>query len=87
MIYLRGEFFVLDILLDTIKDSLKLIPFLFLAFFIIELIEHKLGNKSKKIISSSKHYGPFIGSLLGIFPQCGFSVMATNLYITRITSD
>ncbi len=77
---------MLDIILDTVKDSLKLIPFLFVAFLIIELIEHKLGKKSQKIISTSNHYGPLVGSLLGIFPQCGFSVMATNLYITRIIS-
>jgi len=77
---------MIDIILDTIKDSLRLIPFLFIAFLIIELIEHKLSKKSKKIIGSSKHYGPLAGSLLGMFPQCGFSVMATNLYVTRIIS-
>lgn len=77
---------MINIILDTIKDTLRLIPFLLLAFIIIELIEHKLSNKSKKIISSSKKYGPLAGALLGIFPQCGFSVMATNLYITRVIS-
>lgn len=71
-----------DIILDTLIDTLKLIPFLFITFLIIEVIEHKLNNKN--IISKSKKYGPLIGSLLGAIPQCGFSVMATNLYITRI---
>lgn len=77
---------MLNVILDTLIDGLKLIPFLFIAFLIIELIEHKLSNKSKKMISQADKLGPVIGSLLGIFPQCGFSVMATNLYITRIIS-
>ncbi len=73
-----------EILLDTILDSLKLIPFLFVAFLIIELIEHKLTDKNKNILIKSKKIGPILGSLLGAVPQCGFSVMATNLYVTRI---
>ena len=73
-----------EILIDTILDSIKLIPFLLLAFLIIELIEHKLNNKTEKFITKSKKIGPIIGSILGAIPQCGFSVMATNLYITRI---
>ena len=73
-----------EVILDTIIDSLKLIPFLLVAFLIIELLEHKLNNKTKNIITKSKKVGPIIGSILGVIPQCGFSVMATNLYITRI---
>lgn len=73
-----------EVILDTIIDSLKLIPFLLVAFLIIELLEHKLNNKTKNIITKSKKIGPIIGSLLGVIPQCGFSVIATNLYITRI---
>ena len=73
-----------EVILDTIIDSLKLIPFLLVAFLIIELLEHKLNNKTKNIITKSKKVGPIIGSLLGVIPQCGFSVMTTNLYITRI---
>lgn len=77
---------MIEIITDTIIDALKLFPFLFIAFLIIEYIEHKLTNKSKKIIEKSEKMGPLIGSALGIIPQCGFSVLATNLYITRIIS-
>lgn len=73
-----------DVILDTVVDGLKLLPFLFLAFLIIELTEHKLSKKSKKAIEKSGKFGPVIGSLLGALPQCGFSVLATNLYVTRI---
>lgn len=75
-----------DILIDTCLDSLKLIPFLFIAFLIIELFEHKLAKKTQKSIIDAKKYGPIAGSLLGAIPQCGFASVATNLYITRIIS-
>ncbi len=75
-----------DIILDTLLDSVKLLPFLFVAFLIMEYIEHKFSNKGKEKISKAGKYGPVLGSILGAFPQCGFSVMATNLYATRIIS-
>ena len=73
-----------EIVLDTLLDALKLLPFLFIAFLIMEYIEHKFNKKSKNKISKAGKFGPIIGSLLGAIPQCGFSVMATNLYATRI---
>ena len=75
-----------EVLQETIIDGLKLIPFLFIAYLIMEFIEHKTSNKSKEFIKKSGKFGPAIGGMLGIFPQCGFSVVATNLYITRILS-
>lgn len=75
---------MIDILLETLMDSVRLIPFLFVAFLLIELIEHKFGEHTKRAISKSQKVGPLIGALLGAVPQCGFSVVATNLYITRI---
>ena len=75
-----------EIIKDTIIDTIKIVPFLFVAFLIIEIIEHKLSNKNKDVIKRSGKYGPVIGGILGIIPQCGFSTMATNLYVTRIVS-
>ena len=75
-----------DVIFDTFLDAVKLIPFLFIAFLIIELFEHKFSKKTKTIISKSGKFGPLIGSIFGLFPQCGFSVLATNLYITRVIS-
>mgnify|MGYP004472004991 FL=1 len=73
-----------DIIIDTLIDTLKLVPFLFIAFLLIELFEHKFSKKSIEVVESSGKYGPILGSILGIIPQCGFSVMATNLYVTRL---
>ena len=77
---------MLEVIQDTILDTIKLLPFLFVAFLIIEFIEHKLSNKQENIISKSGKLGPIVGALLGAVPQCGFSVLATNLYVTRIIS-
>lgn len=75
---------MIDIILDTIIDGLKLFPFLFIAFLILEMFEHKISNKNKQIIKKSGKFGPLLGGILGAFPQCGFSVLATNLYAARI---
>lgn len=75
---------MIDIILDTLIDGLKILPFLFLAFLLMEYFEHKLSNKSKETIQKSGKFGPFVGGLIGAFPQCGFSVAATNLYVGRI---
>lgn len=75
-----------DIIIDTLMDGIKLLPFLFVAFLLIELLEHKFSEKTKRIIKVSGRFGPILGALLGLIPQCGFSVAATNFYITRVLS-
>ncbi len=75
---------MIDVLLDAIIDSVKLVPFLFITYLIMEYIEHKTKDKTKKAIKKSGKFGPLIGSILGVFPQCGFSVSATNLYAARV---
>lgn len=77
---------MLDILKDAVLDSVKLIPFLFVTYLIMEYLEHKTSDKTKKHIKKSGEWGPVIGGVLGAFPQCGFSVSATNLYVGRIIS-
>lgn len=69
---------------DAILDTLKLLPYLFVTFLILEAIEHKLSKKSQKVIGKYKKIGPLIGGVMGGFPQCGFSVMGANLYTCRV---
>lgn len=75
---------MLEIIEETLIDSIKLLPFLFITYLIMEYIEHKTSDKLKNSIKKSGKYGPVVGGLLGTVPQCGFSVAATNLYATRI---
>ncbi len=74
------ENIILEIILDALVDSLKMVPFLFLAYLLMEYIEHRASKKADNVLNSSKKLGPLTGALIGIFPQCGFSVAAANLY-------
>ena len=74
----------LEVLLDTGIDALKLLPFLFITYLIMEYIEHKTGDKTKNIIKKSGKWGPVFGAILGTFPQCGFSDAAANLYAGKV---
>ena len=75
-----------DILLATIIDVLKLVPFLYITYLIMEYIENKTSEHAKQTIKKSGKWGPLIGGIVGIIPQCGFSASATNLYATRVIS-
>jgi len=73
-----------QILIDALLDSLRMIPFLFVIYVIIELVEYKFGNKIRQGIEKSGKFGPAAGALVGSFPQCGFSVISTALYTQRL---
>ena len=66
----------------TFLDLLKIVPFLFVAFIIMEYMEHHV--KKKTGILKNRKLGPLLGGVLGIIPQCGFSVLATNLFSNRV---
>ena len=69
---------------DALLDTLKILPYLFVTFIIIELIEHKLSKKNQEILTKNKKYGPIVGGFLGALPQCGFSTMASNLFSNKV---
>ena len=75
---------ILEILEDTTLDTIKLLPFLFITYLIMEYIEHKTSSQVKRVIQKSGKLGPLLGGIVGIIPQCGFSVSATNLYSARV---
>ncbi len=75
---------MLDIIQETIVDNLKIFPFLYIAYLIMEWFEHKTSEKTTALIQKAGKAGPLIGALLGIIPQCGFSVVGANLYAARI---
>ncbi len=68
----------------AMHDSLKMLPFLIIAFAILEYIEAKLEEKSANAIQKAGKAGPLAGALLGLIPQCGFSVIGSNFYAKRI---
>ena len=70
----------LDVLKDTVLDCLKLLPFLLVTYALMEAIERKTGDRLADAIAKAGKSGPILGALLGVFPQCGFSAAASNLY-------
>jgi hypothetical protein len=84
---------LIDIILDTLTDCAKLLPFLFVTYLAMEYLEHKTGEKTKRLIgkiggsgqgAGTLPLGPIVGGLLGVVPQCGFSAAASNLYAGRV---
>lgn len=74
----------IDVIIDSAIDSVRLLPFLFVTYLIMEYLEHKTGGKMQEMVKKAGKAGPVIGSILGVFPQCGFSAAASNLYAGRI---
>lgn len=74
----------IDILIDAFKDTLYLLPFLFVTYLFMEWLEHKTGEKTQQAIRKAGTAGPIVGAILGVVPQCGFSAAASTLYAGRV---
>lgn len=78
--------FVVDVVIDALKDTAELIPFLFATYVVISLLDLFASDKTTAAIQRAGHAGPLIGGVLGVVPQCGFSAMGASLYADRIVS-
>lgn len=76
----------IHILEHSFLDSIKLIPFLFLTYLLMEYLEHRSGDIAERVLKRSGQFGSLIGSSLGLLPQCGFSSAAAGLYSARVIS-
>ena len=77
---------ILDALLDAAIDTVKLIPFLFITYLIMEALERKTSGHTTSLMSRVGRFGPIVGALVGIVPQCGFSAAASSLYAGGLIS-
>lgn len=73
-----------EIIIDSVIDSIKLLPFLFLTYLFMEWLEHKTGSAARSTIRTAGKLGPVWGGLLGVIPQCGFSAAASSLFTGRV---
>lgn len=73
-----------DILIDSLLDTAKAAPFLLGAYLALEWLAHRAGDRSKAQLRKFGRLGSIGGAILGLFPQCGFSVAAANFYADRI---
>ncbi len=72
-----------EVVINAILETLKIVPFLFIIYVLIEIFEYKYGESMKDIVQKAGKSGPGIGAVLGSLPQCGFSVISTALYSQR----
>lgn len=75
-----------DVFLDTLTDCLKLLPFLMLTMFLMELIEHRAGSHLLSAVRKAGRFGPALGAALGCIPQCGFSASCAQLFNRGLVS-
>ena len=74
----------LDVLGESLVDTAKMLPFLFLAYLLIEYIEHRHGERIEALLAGGGRWGAVPGAVLGCVPQCGFSAIASNFYASRV---
>lgn len=75
-----------DIILDSVLDTAKLLPFLLLTYIAMEYLEHRAGAATVGLVRRAGKWGPAIGAAAGVVPQCGFSAAASGLYAGRVIS-
>ncbi len=75
---------VLDVLIDGVVDTAKLLPFLFVTYLAMEALEHGMGPRSRRLVERAGVAGPIVGGAVGALPQCGFSAMAATLFSGRV---
>ncbi len=73
-----------DYFLDALIDSAKLVPFLFVIYLLMELLEKKAGNSFPRLLGKTKQVGPLAGGLIGVVPQCGLAAASASLYSGKV---
>lgn len=76
----------MDVLIDTLQDTARIIPFLFITYLFLEWLEHQTGSKMEHYLENHSKLGVLLGSIFGIVPECGFSSAASSLYTTGVIS-
>ena len=75
------------ILISSIKHTLNIVVFLFITTFIINIVFHYVGEDYlSKVLLKGTILGPFITSLIGLIPNCGASIILTELYLNNAIS-
>ena len=72
-----------EVLLDSLLDTLKVLPILYLVYLLVSYLGHNGNNKYAKLMNRTKRFGPIIGGMTGSLPQCGFSIVMSDLYSKR----
>ncbi len=77
---------LLDVIFETLLDAAKMMPILYLAYLLMEVLEQHAGEKINQSIAKVGKTGPLLGAALGIVPQCGFSGAIAGFYAGGIAT-
>ncbi len=80
------ESIMFELVLDALKDSVTLLPFLFLTYLFMEYVEAHTMSRVTKTVARVGGWGPLFGGITGIVPQCGFSASAAGLFSGGVIS-
>jgi Protein of unknown function (DUF2899). len=74
------------LLTDAFTDTVRLLPLLAAVYFFVSFLEYRYGDRMSHFLAHFHKFGPVFGALFGCIPQCGFSVVASALYVKRVIS-
>lgn len=77
---------IMDALMDAALDTIKLLPFLYITYIVMEYLEGMTEEKTTVWLKKAGRLGPVIGGISGILPQCGFSAAASGLFTGGVIS-
>ena len=77
---------MIDVLIDTLLDLTKIVPFLFVIYLFLEWMENQAGHKMERFLERHRRLNPLAGTLFGLLPSCGFATAASSLYATGVIS-
>lgn len=77
---------LIDVLIDTLLDLIKTVPFLFVIYFFLEWMENEAGHKMEHFLEKHRRLNPLAGTVFGLLPSCGFANAASSLYATGVIS-
>ena len=75
---------MLETFISVLSETAPMLPLLLAVYVGIEIAEYKFGHKTITLVQKAGSLGPLIGTIAGIFPQCGLAVVATSLYTQRL---
>ena len=76
----------MEFLGDAFTDTVRLLPLLAVVYFFVSFLEYRYGDRMISFLAHFHKFGPVFGAIFGCIPQCGFSVVASALYVKRVIS-
>lgn len=70
-------------MMHAFLDTIKIMPFIFVVYLIIEYLEHRNNTYLSHRLMGHQKRGAVFGAIFGSIPQCGFSVIASDMYARK----